>query len=60
MDWIRYLLGKPAARPQADRKAFERREAELRDRYERLERLAIEADVIARTDHHEDRPWPEQ
>lgn len=34
-----------------------RREAELRERYERLERMAIEADVISRTDRPEGQQW---
>ena len=61
MQWLWYLIGRsPEARPRADRKAFERREAELKERHNRLERLAIEADVIERTDRPEDQPWEGQ
>jgi hypothetical protein len=57
MQWIWKLLNGRSDSPQADREAFERREAELRDRHERLERLAAEADVISRSDTSEDQPW---
>lgn len=60
MNWLRRLFNgaQSETRPQADRDAFERREAELRARHERLERLAIEADVITRADTPEEpRPW---
>jgi hypothetical protein len=57
MQWIWKLLNGRSDSPQADREAFERREAELRDRHERLERLAVEADVMSRSDTSEDQPW---
>lgn len=57
MHWIWQLFNGRSDSPQADREAFERREAELRDRHERLERLAVEADVISRSDTSEDQPW---
>lgn len=60
MHWLWSLLGWNGPRPQADRETFLRREAELRERHERLERMAIEADVITRTDQPEDRPWAER
>lgn len=54
MHWIWSWLSPPAPRPRADREAFERREAELRERHGRLERMAIEADVISRTERPEE------
>src|SRR4051812_27772999 len=57
MQWLRHLINWRSDTPQADREAFERREAELRDRHERLERLAVEADVISRSDTPEGQPW---
>lgn len=54
MNWLWSWLSPEKARPQADREAFERREAQLRERHERLERMAVEADVIARTDRPEE------
>lgn len=61
MNWLWSWLSPQKSRPQqADREAFQRREAKLRERLERLERLAVEADVISRTERAEDRPWAEQ
>lgn len=57
IQWIWRLIPWRSDTPQADRRAFERREAELRDRHERLERLAVEADVISRSDTSEDQAW---
>jgi hypothetical protein len=54
MNWLWSWLSPPRPHPQADREAFERREAELRERHERLERMAVEADVISRTDRPEE------
>lgn len=54
MRWLKALLNPLEPRPQADREAFERREAELRERLRRLERLAVEADVISRTNRPEE------
>lgn len=45
---------------RTDGDEFERRAEELRERHDRLERLAIEADVIARTEEPESRPWDER
>lgn len=58
MHWIKAALGiGRSAPPRDEREAFRRREAELRERYERLERLAIESDVISRSDRPEGLPW---
>lgn len=54
MNWLWSWLNPQTTRPQASREAFEQREAQLRERLERLERLAIEADVITRTDRPEE------
>jgi len=60
MHWLRSWFSPSDERPQADREAFERREAELRERHERLERMAIEADVISRSAEPEGRRWDER
>lgn len=54
MRWLLDLFTPQTPRPQADKEAFERREAQLRERLERLERLAVEADVISRSDRPEE------
>lgn len=54
MGWLQDWFRLSETRPQADREAFERREAELKERLRRLERLAVEADVISRTDRPEE------
>ena len=60
MHWLKHLLGCRADSSEEDRDAFARRAAELRERHERLERMAIEADVIRRSDTYEEpRPWAE-
>lgn len=53
MQWL-WSWFSQTPRPQADREAFERREAQLRERLARLERLAVEADVISRTERPEE------
>jgi hypothetical protein len=63
--WLRALFGRQDGHHQdghhQDGKLpFTLREAELRERFERLERLAVEADVIAHSDHPEDQPWDER
>jgi len=60
MNWIGYLLGRRGERPETDRKAFERRENQLRERLDRLERMAVEADVISRTEQPEGQSWAER
>lgn len=60
MRWLLDLFAPQVFRPQSDRDAVERREAQLRDRLARLERMAAESDVISHTDHPEDRPWNER
>lgn len=62
MRWLRTLLGgaRMVDMPEDDREFFERREADLRARHERLERLAAEADVISRTDRQERQPWADR
>jgi hypothetical protein len=51
MQWLKAIFGRQDDdRPQADREAFQRRERSLQDRLRRLERMAIEADVIQRND----------
>jgi hypothetical protein len=54
MQWLWSRLVPQQARPPADREAFERREARLRERLERLRRLAAEVDVISRTERPEE------
>lgn len=53
--WLLSVLfgGPDNQRSPRDQEQFARREAELRERMERLERMAIEADVISRTDRSE-------
>lgn len=54
MQWLWSRLVPQQVHPQADREAFERREARLRERLERLRRLAAEVDVILRTERPEE------
>lgn len=60
MHWLKSWFSPPEPRPQADREAFKRRETKIREEHERLVRMAVEADVISRTDQPEDRPWAER
>ena len=58
MHWWEILLGRRDDSSEEDRDAFARRAAELRERHERLERLAIEADVVSRVETPEEpHPW---
>jgi hypothetical protein len=51
MSWLKAIFGRQDDdRPDADREAFRRRERSAQERLQRLERMAIEADVIQRND----------
>lgn len=54
MSWIRHLFGSNGRPAPASPEAFARREAELKERHERLVRLAVEADVIQRAETPEE------
>ena len=58
IDWLKSVVTLRrmdiAGRPRTDREVFEQREAALRERHARLERLAIEADVISRAETAEE------
>lgn len=60
MHWISWIFGWRQDDTPNDREAFAQREATLRERHERLERMAVEADVIARAEAPEDQPWDER
>lgn len=58
--WLQSVVSVLKRRPNGGQQPFEQREHQLRERHARLERMAIEADVISRSDLPEGHTWDER